>query len=71
MTKSNSAAGSDSALAAAIVGDYLRAAVVEIDAALGAGFSAANPALLAGFVQAMAIDRSVSGIKDAIEIAGK
>lgn len=54
--------------AGANVAAYLKVAIAEIDAVLGDGYAAKNPVLLAGFIQAMAVDREVSGVKQAIEV---
>lgn len=52
----------------AVVCDYMHAAISEIDDFFGSGFARNNPALLAGFIQAMAIEREGSGIRDLMEI---
>ena len=55
-------------LSAAVVGDYMRAAIAEIDRQFSDGFAANNPVLLAGFIQAIAIEREGSGIRQWLEI---
>jgi hypothetical protein len=61
---------SSAVLAGKAVGNYLRVAMTEIDSVMGAGYATANPVLLAGFIQAMTLDREIGGVKDAINSHG-
>lgn len=58
------------ALGSKVVAGYLRAAIAEIDSEFGTGFAANNTVLLGAFIQAIAIDREVGGVKHAIEMIG-
>lgn len=54
-------------LSAAVVADFMRAAQVEIDQQFGEGFSQANPGLLGAFIHAMAVEREVGQLRDAVQ----
>lgn len=54
-------------LSAAVVADFMWAARVEIDRQFGEGFAQANPALLGSFIHAMAVEREVGQLRDAVQ----